>query len=104
MSTQHGAFLDDIWSFDNTFFNISPREAQSMDPQQRILLQTSQVALENAGFVSNSTFSFQNSSTGCYVGLATGDYTGNLKNSIDVYYSPGESLSLIPVDANFAPK
>ena len=92
MSARHGAFLDDIWGFDNSFFNISPREARSMDPQQRILLQTSQAALENAGFVSNSTSSFQNDSMGCYVGLATGDYTENLKDSIDVYYSPGEFI------------
>ncbi|KAL8730211.1 MAG: hypothetical protein Q9166_004188 [cf. Caloplaca sp. 2 TL-2023] len=89
MSARFGAFLDNIWNFDNSFFNISPREARSMDPQQRILLQTSQAALEDAGFVTDSTPSFQNASMGCYVGLATGDYTENLKDSIDVYYSPG---------------
>lgn len=27
---------------------------------------------------------------GCYVGLATGDYTENLRDAIDVYYSPGQ--------------
>ncbi|KAL8701717.1 MAG: hypothetical protein Q9224_000379, partial [Gallowayella concinna] len=89
MSARSGAFLDNIWGFDNSFFNISPREARSMDPQQRILLHTSQVALEDAGYVSNATPSFQSASMGCYIGLATGDYTDNLRNSIDVYYSPG---------------
>ena len=95
MSTQHGAFLDDIWDFDNTFFNISPREAKSMDPQQRILLHASQAALENAGFVADATPSFQNSSMGCYIGLATGDYADNLRDEIDVYYSPGWSSAFV---------
>ena len=60
-----------------------------MDPQQRILLSTSQKALEDAGFVGDATPSFQKSSMGCYIGLATGDYTDNLRDDIDVYYSPG---------------
>ncbi|KAL9583818.1 MAG: hypothetical protein Q9212_002491 [Teloschistes hypoglaucus] len=89
MPTRHGAFLDDIWGFDNTFFNISPREAKSMDPQQRILLSTTQRALEDAGYVGDATPSFQKASMGCYIGLATGDYTDNLRDDIDVFYSPG---------------
>ncbi|KAK6210644.1 Type I Iterative PKS [Pestalotiopsis sp. IQ-011] len=89
MPAKHGAFLDDPFSFDNGFFNISPREAKSMDPQQRILLHAAQEALEDAGFVADSSPSSQRASTGCYVGLATGDYTDNLRDDIDVFYSPG---------------
>jgi acyl transferase domain-containing protein len=89
MQTRHGAFLDDPFSFDNSFFNISPREAKSMDPQQRILLHAAQEALEDAGYVADESPSFQRSSTGCYIGLSTGDYTDNLRNDIDVFYSPG---------------
>lgn len=92
MSTRHGAFLDDVWKFDHAFFNISPREARSMDPQQRILLHTAQAALEDAGYVRDSTPSSKAASTGCYIGIATGDYTDNLRNDIDVFYSPGEFL------------
>lgn len=92
MPTKHGAFLDDIWGFDNTFFNISPREAKSMDPQQRILLMTTQRALEDAGYVGDATPSFQKKTVGCYIGLATGDYTDNLRDNIDVFYSPGETI------------
>lgn len=90
MPIRHGAFLDDMWLFDNAFFNISPREAMSMDPQQRLLLHATQAALDDAGYVPDSSPSFQRSSTGCYVGLATGDYNENLRNAIDVYYSPGQ--------------
>lgn len=60
-----------------------------MDPQQRILLQTAQEALEDAGYVADATPSFQRSSTGCYIGLATGDYTDNLRDDIDTFYPSG---------------
>ncbi|KAK8035549.1 hypothetical protein PG993_010544 [Apiospora rasikravindrae] len=89
MSARHGAFIRDPFIFDNTFFNISPREAMSMDPQQRVLLHAAQEALEDAGYVPDSTPSFQRASMGCYVGVATGDYTDNLRDDIDVFYSPG---------------
>ncbi|KAM0344911.1 hypothetical protein ACHAPU_007044 [Fusarium lateritium] len=89
MTTRHGAFLEDPFSFDNTFFNISPREAKSMDPQQRILLHAAQEALEDAGYVPDATPSSQRATTGCYIGLATGDYTDNLRNDIDTFYPPG---------------
>ena len=60
-----------------------------MDPQQRLLLQGAQRALEDAGYVADSSPTFQRASTGCYIGLATGDYTDNLRNDIDVFYSSG---------------
>ncbi|KAM0544995.1 hypothetical protein ACHAPJ_011576 [Fusarium lateritium] len=89
MTTRYGAFLEDPFSFDNAFFNISPREAKSMDPQQRILLHTAQEALEDAGYVADATPTFQRATTGCYIGLATGDYTDNLRNDIDTFYPSG---------------
>ncbi|KAK3695799.1 beta-ketoacyl synthase [Podospora appendiculata] len=89
MAAKHGAFLDDPFTFDNAFFNISPREAKSMDPQQRVLLHAAQEALEDAGYVEDASPSFQRASIGCFVGLATGDYTDNLRDDIDVFYSPG---------------
>lgn len=47
---KNGYFLrDDISKFDARFFQVPPKEAQAMDPQQRILLQTTYEALENAG-------------------------------------------------------
>ncbi len=97
MALNKGAFLDDVWGFDASFFNVSPREARSMDPQQRIILSTTQSALEDAGYVADATPSFQRRSIGCYMGLATGDYTDNLKDNIDVYYSPGQSSEALPL-------
>lgn len=92
MKAHTGNFIEDPDVFDNKFFHISPREARSMDPQQRILLHTAYEALENAGYVPNATSSFQQDTFGCYVGVATEDYVKNLRDDIDVYYSTGKHV------------
>ncbi|RYP22779.1 hypothetical protein DL765_001488 [Monosporascus sp. GIB2] len=89
LSTKYGNFLEDPFEFDPSYFNISPREAKSIDPQQRLLLQASLDALEDAGYAPDSTSSFQRDTFGVYIGAATGDYVDNLRDDIDVYYSPG---------------
>ena len=81
--------MDNPFRFDHSFFGISPREAKSVDPQQRVLLQTTYKALEDAGYVPDSSPSFARDTFGCYIGNATLDYPDNLKDEIDVYYSPG---------------
>src|SRR4051794_16772951 len=43
-----GGFLKDVAGFDAQFFRISPREAMSIDPQQRLILETVWEALEHA--------------------------------------------------------
>jgi len=63
-----------------------------MDPQQRILLHTAYEALEDAGYVPNSTPTFRPHRFGCFIGVATHDYVHNLKDEIDVYYNTGASL------------
>ncbi|KAK7026520.1 hypothetical protein VNI00_015600 [Paramarasmius palmivorus] len=89
MKAHTGNFIDGAGEFDNAFFKISPREAKSMDPQQRILLQTAYEALEDSGYVPNISPSFAPETFGCYVGATAHDYVHNLRNDIDVYYSTG---------------
>lgn len=60
-----------------------------MDPQQRLLLHAAYEALEDAGYVPDSTKTWNPETFGCYVGVATHDYLRNLRNEIDVYYSTG---------------
>lgn len=60
-----------------------------MDPQQRVMLQTAFRALEDSGYVPDSTPSTNRKTFGCWIGSATLDYVENLREYIDVYYSPG---------------
>ncbi|MDB6036240.1 MAG: hypothetical protein JWM99_81, partial [Verrucomicrobiales bacterium] len=62
--------------FDPLFFEISPLEAESMDPRQRLLLQESWKALEDAGF-GPAHLSVQK--VGMFVGVEDGDYQDRLK-------------------------
>ncbi|KAF4596739.1 Type I Iterative Polyketide synthase (PKS) [Pleurotus pulmonarius] len=89
MAAHTGNFIDGVDEFDNKFFKISPREAKSMDPQQRVLLHTAYEALENSGYVPGATPTFDPETFGCYVGVATHDYLQSLRDDIDVYYSTG---------------
>lgn len=67
----YGSYLSDIAAFDAQFFGLSPREAEVMDPQQRILLETTWQALEHAGIAASQVAGTE---TGVYVGSCTGDY------------------------------
>lgn len=63
--------MDGYDLFDPLFFNISPTEAENMDPQQRLFLQACWHGIENAGY---SGGSLAGTMCGVFVGCATGDY------------------------------
>ena len=66
-----GAFLTDIDQFDAEFFRISPSEAEFLDPQQRMMLETSWKALEDAGIDPET---LRGSSASVYAGMSNNDY------------------------------
>ncbi|MDH2427299.1 type I polyketide synthase [Sphaerisporangium sp. TRM90804] len=66
-----GGFLEDIDRFDSDHFGISPREAAEMDPQQRMLLEVTAEAMEDAGVPRHR---WQGSRTSVHVGLLGSDY------------------------------
>ncbi|WP_433684726.1 SDR family NAD(P)-dependent oxidoreductase [Nocardia sp. CA-119907] len=45
-----GGFIDDVDAFDARFFGVTGKDAEEMDPQQRLFLETSWAALEDAGY------------------------------------------------------
>ena len=68
-----GAYLDDLDRFDAAFFRISPVEAQFLDPQQRMMLETCWRALEDAGMDPDR---LKGSRTGVYAGISNNEYRG----------------------------
>jgi len=66
-----GGFLADVDKFDPLFFNISPREAEVMDPQERLFLQTAWQTIEDAGY---SRESLAGQRVGVYVGAMWSHY------------------------------
>ncbi|KAF5857085.1 hypothetical protein ETB97_006264 [Aspergillus alliaceus] len=90
-----GHFLgEDVGLFDAPFFNVTMKEAQSMDPQQRILLECTYEALENAGIAKNS---LSTQRVGVFIGGSASEYnTRNLKDpeTIPMFQATGGTMSM----------
>ncbi|NQZ12423.1 MAG: type I polyketide synthase, partial [Algicola sp.] len=70
-----GGFLTDVDKFDSLFFNISPREAQYLDPQERLFLETAYEAIEDAGYYpQNLVREHEPRKIGVYVGAVWAMY------------------------------
>lgn len=71
----YGNFIDDYDKFDMRFFKKSAREASSMDPQQRLILQIAYQAVEHSGYLSRED---KDNKIGCYIALGLDDYEQNI--------------------------
>ncbi|MFI1198667.1 type I polyketide synthase [Streptomyces sp. NPDC020883] len=71
--TREGGFLDGAAEFDAEFFGVSPREALSMDPQQRVLLETAWETFEQAGI---DPTALKGAGVGVFVGAVDQSYLG----------------------------
>jgi polyketide synthase PksL len=77
--TRWGGFLDSVDAFDAAFFNISPREAQIMEPQERLFLEVAHEAIETAGYsrqtlARQSVLNGQPGAVGVFVGVTYEEY------------------------------
>jgi acyl transferase domain-containing protein len=69
-------WLEDVEYFDPLFFNISPSEAQAMDPQARLFLEEGYRAFQDAGY---ATQALSNAKCGVYLGIVGGEYAALLQ-------------------------
>nr|WP_092067195.1 amino acid adenylation domain-containing protein [Dendrosporobacter quercicolus]NSL46456.1 amino acid adenylation domain-containing protein [Dendrosporobacter quercicolus DSM 1736]SDL51088.1 amino acid adenylation domain-containing protein [Dendrosporobacter quercicolus] len=103
-----GGFIDDVDKFDPLFFNISPREAEKMDPQERLFLETVWHTFEDAGYNHYSLQQLLNGKVGIFVGVMYGEYQllgndqlgvlssyGSIANRVSYYFDfHGPSMSI----------
>ncbi|RKT53860.1 type I polyketide synthase [Saccharothrix australiensis] len=92
--TRRGGFLTGAGGFDADFFGISPKEATAMDPQQRVLLETSWEALEHARI---DPAGLRGAQVGVFVGAMTHDYGPQLhadQDGFDGYRLTGSTVSV----------
>ncbi|XLS29189.1 SDR family NAD(P)-dependent oxidoreductase [Flavobacteriaceae bacterium M23B6Z8] len=79
-----GGFIAGVDEFDPRFFNISPREARNIDPQERLFLQHAWMAVEDAGYSKEGlqipSENDQAGQIGVYAGVMYGEY--NISGSL----------------------
>jgi acyl transferase domain-containing protein/acyl carrier protein len=91
-----GGVVDGVDAFDPLFFNVSPREAALMDPQQRIFLEVAWEAIENAG---RGPRSLAGSDVGVFVGATYNNYFDELREAgveVDAHVALGNSRAILP--------
>ncbi len=93
--TKYGGFIDRMDCFDFESFNISRKEAKAMDPQQRILLESTYHAFESAGIEPKS---LTNSDVGVFTAINTFDYAFRMtrvlgQEGINAYYGIGNAMA-----------
>src|SRR5215467_6639692 len=87
-----GGFVEGVGEFDAGFFGISPREALAMDPPQRLLLEASWEALEDAGIDPSS---LRGSDTGVFCGVVSSDYGGSMTPELEGFRLAGTTASVV---------
>ncbi|KAL0941609.1 hybrid NRPS/NKS cluster containing protein [Colletotrichum truncatum] len=95
-NVRHSYFLeDDLRLFDAQFFGIKATEANSVDPQQRLLMETVYESLEAAGL---SVQQLQGSDTAVYVGVMSADFTDMIGRDVETfptYFATGTARSIL---------
>ncbi|XP_051872133.1 uncharacterized protein LOC127570522 [Pristis pectinata] len=102
MITKRASLIEGFNEFDHKLFNISQTEANSMDPQHKLLLECTYKVFENAGMPMED---ISGSKTGVFIGLMNRDYEGILNsaaNKITHYNGTGSAMSIAANRISFA--
>ena len=95
IAARRGGYLDDVANFDAALFGVSPREALSMDPQQRLMLETAWQALERSGLAPERLAGVD---VGVFLGLCNSDHflrmAGRGLETLDNYLASGNAPSV----------
>nr|QUJ23687.1 PKS [Streptomyces sp.] len=97
-SCERGSFIDGIDRFDPGFFSISGVEATYMDPQQRLFLEESWKALEDAGYAGSGT---RGRRVGVYVGCQESGYAQLFGAEAPPQSMWGNALSAMPARISY---
>ncbi len=93
------SMITGIEEFDADFFSMTPREAEILDPQFRVLLECSYHALEKAGYADCT----QPRDIGVYVGTGASHYAGrNLLSHPEIIESMGYMALSIANERDFS--
>jgi polyketide synthase PksN len=94
-NSRWGGFMKEVDKFDPLFFGITPREAEMMDPQQRLFIETVCSAIEDSG---HKVSDLSGTKTGVFVGVSSSDYIDVLaenQSALDGYSASGNSHSIL---------
>ena len=98
MVSGSGGFIPHLYDFDASFFRVSPREALTLDPQQRLALELGWEALEHAGIAPDSLAEGVSQSVGVFLGISSIDHWQQMlaqsPEEIDAYLATGNSHSV----------
>lgn len=94
------AIMEDIELFDAAFFDFSPREAEMLDPQHRVMLECAVEAFEHAGYYPENF----KGRIGVYAGVSAGSYlSANLSSHQELIERVGAYQVDIGNHAEFVP-
>ncbi len=96
--------LDDVFAFDNALFRISPREAETIDPHQRLMLEEAWLAVQNAGY---DHADFARRTTGVFVAVYNPDFqfyarAGDWDEISSMYLATGSAHTMVPNRISYA--
>ncbi|SCW49801.1 Acyl transferase domain-containing protein [Paenibacillus tianmuensis] len=91
-NSKWGGFIEEVDRFDPLFFGISPKEANFIDPQHRLFLETVWQVIENAGY---SPKSLSGRKIGVYAGVSKNDYAELMGENISAFVSTGTVHSIL---------